>query len=166
MPHYELRNTNPEECYTDFCNDIQGICHDDKYWYVSHGAGSKTADRNYGEIQMVRPGRLGIKNNYTCKKMSDCPIWEKEKRWIFRDKTKVNHRFYKFFYQGRVPVGMKIGEIHIGDIDCYNGFLFVPINGNDDNKNVLAQILVFSTKTFNCIHQEVLYKKTKIFSKN
>lgn len=147
---YTKVGTSPKDIHTDFSNDVQGICHDDSFWYISNGAGLKDHDRNYGSIHRISLHQLDSSTGCSEKKQADC--------YVYSHGKKVPHRFYKY-YKNNFLVGSKIGEIHYGDIDCYNGYIFVPAYQNGNDGDVDAQILVFSTETFDCVWSEVLYKK-------
>lgn len=146
---YSKVGTSPKSEKTDFSNDIQGICHDASHWYVSHGAGSADYDRNHGTLHRVYMGRLGSDTKAKEKQVSDC--------YVLSHGVKTARRFYKY-YDGNVAVGAKIGEIHFGDIDYYNGYIFVPAYQHGYDGYADTQILVFDAKTFDLKCAEVLYK--------
>lgn len=159
---YEYLGLSPKNAATDFSDDVQGICHDDEFWYISHGAGSLNfsyliGGRNYGAIHQVPLHRLHEKMNYEEKKQSNgCIVYSKG--------ILSEHRFYKYYNSdSEKPVGIRVGEIHFGDIDYYKGFIFVPVFQDGKEGDVDAQILVFSTKTFDCVWCERLKKKDNVF---
>ena len=148
---YDCVGVEPKGAATNYSNDVQGICHDTSFWYVSHGAGTKDYDRNYGEVFKVPVTHSLSKNlSANCVKLDDCKV--------YNHGVLEKHRFYKFFNSSNEAVGVKIGEIHFGDIDCYEGHLFVPVYQNGNDGSVDAQILIFSTVNFDLEHQEILYK--------
>ena len=146
---YSKVGTSPKDAKTDFSNDIQGICHDRDHWYVSHGAGSADYDRNHGTLHRAYMGMLGSSTKGKEQKEADC--------YVFSHGVKTARRFYKY-YEGSVAVGAKIGEIHFGDIDCFNGYIFVPAYQHGYDGYADTQILVFSAKTFDLKCAEILYK--------
>lgn len=148
---YDCLGVEPKGKATNYSNDVQGICHDDSNWYISHGAGTKKYDRNYGEVFKI-PVTQSLSKNVSGDwvRLDDCKV--------YNHGVLENHRFYKFFNSANEAVGAKIGEIHFGDIDCYRGHVFVPVYQNGEDGSVDAQILVFSTKNFDLEHQEILYK--------
>lgn len=147
---YVKKSTSPSNVRTNYSNDVQGICHDDNYFYVSHGAGGGDG-RNHGTIHRVNKYSLGKVAKCTERKLNDCIVFN-------NGKTEYR-RFYKYYNDANEPMGLKVGDIHMGDIDCYRGYLFVPIYQNGDDGSADAQILIFSTKTFDCVWQEILYKQ-------
>lgn len=159
---YENLEYSPDNVVTDFSDDVQGICHDDEYWYISHGAGSLNyssliGGRNYGVIHQVPLLGLDKKINYRVEQLSEgCKVYSKGKL--------LQHRFYKYYsLDSGKPVGIKVGEIHFGDIDYYQGFIFVPVFQSGKEGDVDAQILVFSTQTFDCVWRERLKKKGNVY---
>lgn len=162
---YENIGCAPKKVATNFSNDIQGICHDKDHWYISHGAGSLEYEdliggRNYGAIHTVPVGYLGKKIKFTEEKQSKgCMVYSKG--------ILSEHRFYKYYDTiTKKPIGIKVGEIHFGDIDFYNGYIFVPVYQNGKEGDVDAQILIFSTETFDCVWQERLKKHNDYFEKH
>lgn len=162
---YENLGLSPKKVATNFSNDIQGICHDENQWYVSHGAGSLEYEniiggRNFGAIHAVPVGYLGKEIKCTEEK-------QPEGCMVYSNGVLENHRFYKYYDTiTKSPIGIKVGEIHFGDIDYYKGYIFVPVYQNGKEGDVDAQILVFSTKTFDCVWQEVLSKNNGHFQKH
>lgn len=159
---YENLEDSPKNVETDFSDDVQGICHDDEFWYIAHGAGSLNysnliGGRNYGVIHQVPLFGLDQNINYTMEKQSKGCL-------VFSQGTLSEHRFYKYFNpDSKKTVGIKVGEIHFGDIDYYKGFIFVPVFQNGKEGDVDAQILVFSTKTFDCVWCERLKKRDNVY---
>ena len=149
--YYTKMCTDPRNVETDYSNDVQGICHDDNYWYVSHGAGTKDYNRNYGAIHRVEIDRLGKKSSATKEvKVNDCVV--------YNNGQPEYRRCYKYYDKKGNPVGLKVGEMHFGDIDCYRGYLFIPTYQHEPDGSADAQILVFSASTFDFVCSEVLEK--------
>lgn len=156
---YDKVNANPCNQGTNYTNDIQGICHDENAWYISQGAGKKKFDRNYGSVYKIPKGQsLGKNIEKHERNEGTCDVFDLSKG----ENHLAHHRFYKIYNNSNKVIGFKIGEIHFGDIDCHKGFLFIPVYQNGDDGSVDAQILIFKTDTFECIHREILYKKDKI----
>lgn len=149
---YTKYGTSPCNEETNYSKDVQGICHDDDAWYISHGAGTKENNRNYGAVHKIhRSISLSKKIDCTERSESPCKIYSKG--------VLETRRFFKYYNKNNEAIGFKIEDIHIGDIDCYNGYLFVPVYKKDDSSTADAQILIFDTKNFDLIHSEVLKKK-------
>ena len=103
--------TDPRNVESDYSNDVQGICNDGVYWYISHGAGTKKYDRNYGAIHRVDWNRIGKKSSAKKEvKVNDCIVYNRGRQ--------ENRRCYKYYTSDGEPVGLKVGEMHFGDIDC------------------------------------------------
>ncbi|SIN96377.1 DUF2934 domain-containing protein [Fibrobacter sp. UWB11] len=141
MRRYENIGFCPKNVSNDFSNGIRGICHDENYWYIAQGP----------SIKAVPVNSLDKNLNYVEKfdKFVVCPI--------FRDNNQKLISFYKY---GRAnsstPLGIKVEGVCFGDIDCYKGYIFAPITSVN---NYNTQILIISTKTFDCVSCEILYKK-------
>lgn len=143
--------TDPRNVESDYSNDVQGICNDGVYWYISHGAGTKKYARNYGAIHRVDWNRIGKKSSAKKEvKVNDCIVYNRGRQ--------ENRRCYKYYTSDGEPVGLKVGEMHFGDIDCYKGYIFIPTYQHEPDGTADAQIMIFSAKTFDFICSEVLEK--------
>jgi len=141
MRRYENIGFCPKNVNNDFSNGIRGICHDENYWYIAQGS----------TIKAVPINSLNKDLNYVLKFDNTvlCPI--------FCDAQKRNLTFYKYVKpNSSIPSGIKIENVSFGDIDCYKGYIFAPITSV---KNFDTQILIISTRTFDCVSCEILYKK-------
>ena len=148
---YKKICTDPRNAETDYCNDVQGICNDGVYWYVSHGAGKKSLNRNYGAIHRIEWNKLGKKSTAVDKsRVNDCEVYVNGKP--------DNRKCYKFYNKQGEPVGLRVDEMHFGDIDCYKGYLFIPVYQHEPDGTADAQIMIFSAKTFDFVRSEVLEK--------
>ena len=163
MRYYERLPQSPKYSDANFCTDLQGICHDDQCWYISHGAGAYPEfGLNYGTVLKIYIGdNLGYDIRYSSgekKQPGGC--------LVYSGGELKQHRFYKYYDEKNSflkdkPLGIKIGGIHFGDIDCYKGYLFVPVYHDKKEEEGLVdpQILIFSTETFDCVWRERLFKK-------
>lgn len=140
MREYENLGFYPENVKTDFSNDIHGICHDENYWYVSHES----------SIQIVPFGGLDKDLKYVERKQ---PFGSSIGLLLSKD-------VYKYYQSNSStnPVGLKVDGVCFGDIDCYKGYLFVPVFVKNGDEIVDTKILVFSIKTFDCVCCETLCK--------
>lgn len=152
---YSLYNQSPKKACTNYSNDVQGICHDDEAWYISHGAGTDSFNRNHGTIHKV------FLNQSLSKDVSASEV-QQANCTIYNHGILESHRFYKYYDNLNRVVGVKVGDIHIGDIDYFNGYIFAPIYQNGTDGSADAQILIFSTETFDLVWKEILYKKENV----
>lgn len=141
MRKYENLGFSPENAKTDFCNDIHGICHDEYCWYVSQGSAIKKVPADHLNKEL-------------------CYIEVKQPTITSMEFLK-GRNFYKYYQSNSstTPVGFKIDGLFFGDIDYYKGYLFVPASIKNWDSHTDSHILVFSTKTFDCVCCQPLYKK-------
>lgn len=150
---YSKNYTSPNNVKTNFSNDIQGICHDNEAWYISHGAGKDLFDRNHGTIHKIFI-------NQSLSKDVSAKEGPAETCTVYNHGILENRRISKYYNDKNDIVGVKVGDIHMGDIDCFNGYIFVPVYQSGTDGSADAQILIFSTKNLDFIWSEILYKKT------
>lgn len=149
MRIYENLGFSPQNVMsTTSARGATGICHDDDYWYVVQGC----------SIQKIPAHSINQWINYNSKEQSVNTY----------SRFFPNRRFFKYYKPGdtSTPMGVALSSINeadstdsFGDIDCFNGYLFVPVCEISKGQTVGTRIVVFSTLTFDCVCSEVLYKK-------
>ena len=136
MRNYEKLGLSPEKLHTD----IRGICHDEKHWYVSLES----------SIIKIPAGKLNDVVSFINKVLTNRQLV----------KSLDGHNLFKLNQTSisSNPVGVSLEGICFGDIDCYKGYLFVPTYVKKGDVVSSPKIFVFSTKTFDCVCCETLYK--------
>lgn len=147
MRKYENLGCSPKNVESDLSNGIYGICHDEENWYVSQGsavkkvpANSLDADLNYVEKKEYVDYHMGLPNGLDLYKYYRTDS----------DKNPVGFRLKSTIYGC---------QSFFGDLDCFNGYLFIPHYVKKGNEIVESRILVFSTDSFSYMGCQTLYKK-------
>lgn len=151
---YDMFVTSPKNACTNFSNDIRGICHGKKHWFISHNSTIDKSNQSVSFCEIIKidlEKSLYENSNYTNTK--------KITAFLYRNGYRQQYELQKLLDSNQKILGLKIPCFSIGDIECYNGYIFAPIYRSDSDSELDAQIVIFSAETLDFVYSEKLYTK-------
>ena len=129
---YEYIRQWPKDREMGWSHDANGVCHDLNNWFFSQNG-------NLWKFPITH--RIGD----TCKQ-------ENRAKGIYKVNPKKNLEAW---------LGTSVSEIHLGDIDYYNGYVYVPVSGKT-SKAYFRVICFFRSGDLSYAGQQIIHREDNV----